>query len=671
MLDWLPDLIAVLKNCCATIGDHSDEEHLRKMAQECRSLADKIQAVGDQDITAAQKALADSQWTGDARTTFDQWWATNINPPAKSDRISDAEVIKRCRDAATALDEIADAAGQTKKAFNKLIASVIFWMVAGAVMSAFLTWAGMAMAWAVRLRALAAAANISRWYAMVLRTAATLLRLLKPFTLFGSKAAGGSLSTRSVFLRALQANKAIGRWSLGGNVAATVLANGVFQLGSAVVDGVQGKPHKWTDPTALSVSQIGDLLLIGRFGGLTGPAGQTLALTKLAANNSRLLNLGFGAVAGVAPLTVIDTVFDPKPLWDSSNPLNSIVVRWGMSAAVAGGFNAWVGAKFPGPGGLKELAAKNAQDWQLIDKKFLDETPYMTPDGRPVVMKWQASDRNPFDQQLVPVALEKSAVNLKGGGVHEAQPADVLVQVDSSALASERRLLNTTHVDASMPYESLHPSQSQTYKVPVLSAMPLVKKFFSFHFHEPVDPYRAPLYIPKSSSPPPPWFIQRMDQGKTIFTPLTALPIKATLFNRLPGTMAQSSLLSYEPSIGLAGMRAFATTGPTPHMDANRWDVPVHAGDPQAAEPPKPPAVPDPPPPAPATVGGDPVTVQPWGHGPYDSLSHIAREVYGDADLWTIIYDANRDAIGGHPDLIRDGMVLKIPKIPKSEVHHH
>jgi hypothetical protein len=667
MLEWLPDLIIVLKNCCATLGDHGDEEHLRKMAQECRALADKIQRVNDHDITAAQKALADSEWGGDARVKFDQWWAAYINPPGNSHRISDAEVIKRCRDAATALDEIAEAAGQTKKAFNKLIASIIFWMVAGAVMSAFLTWAGMAVAWAMRIRALAAAGKLVGWYSWVLRTGAALLRLLKPFTLFGREAVGN----QSLFFRALQANKTVGRWSLGGNVAATIMANGVFQLGSAVVDGVQGKAHKWTDPTAMSISQIGDLLFIGRFGGLTGPAGQTAALTKLAANNSRLLNLGFGAVAGVAPLTVIDIVFDPKPLWDGDNPLNSIVVRWGMSAVVAGGFNAWVGAKFPGPGGLKELAVKNAQDWQLMDRKLLDETPYMTPDGRPVVMKWQASDRNPFDQQLVPVALENSAVNLKGGGVHEAQPTDVLVQVDSSALASNRRLLNTTNVNPSLPYESLHLPTRATYEVPLLSRLPFLKKFVSFHYDSPTDPYLAPIYIPKNSSTPPPWFIQRMDQGKTIFTPLTALPIKATAFNRLPGTMAQSSLLSYEPSIGLAGMRAFASVGPTPHMDQNRWDVPVHAGDPPAPDAPKPPTVPDPPPPSPPTVGGEPVTVQPWGHGRYDSLSHIAREVYGDADLWPIIYHANRGVIGQHPDLIRPGMVLQIPKIPKSEVHSH
>jgi hypothetical protein len=665
MLEWIPDLISVLKNCSATLGDHSDEQHLRNMAQECRNLANKIQTINADDITAAQKALADSQWAGDARVSFDHWWAANINPPGKSDRISDAEVIQRCKDAAAALDEIAEAAGQTKKAFNKLIASIIFWMMAGAVLSAFLTWAGMALAWAMRIRALAAAGKLVGWYSWILRTGAALLRVLKPFALFGRE----TVASRSLFLRGLQANKTVGRWSLGGNVAATVMANGVFQLGSAVVDGVRGKPHTWTDPTALSVSQIGDLLFIGRFGGLTGPAGQTAALTKLASNNSRLLNLGFGAVAGVAPLTVIDTVFDPKPLWDSSNPLNSIVVRWGMSAAVAGGFNAWVGAKFPGPGGLKELAAKNSQDWQLLDKKFLDETPYVTPDGRPVVMKWQASDRNPFDQQLVPVALEKSAVNLRSGLTHEAQPTDVLVQVDAAALAGSRRQLTTSHVDPSMPYESLHLPTRASYEVPGLSRLPFLKKYMSLHYDSPIDPYTTPIWIPKNSSTPPPWFIQKMDEGKTIFTPLTALPIKATAFNNLPGTMAQSSLLSYEPSIGLAGMRAFASSGPTPHMDQNRWDVPVHAGDPAAPDPAKPPAVPDPPPPS--TVGGQPVTVQPWGKGPYDSLSHIAREVYGDANLWPVIYDANRAVIGEHPDLIRDGTVLQIPKIPKSQARSH
>ena len=43
-----------------------------------------------------------------------------------------------------------------------------------------------------------------------------------------------------------------------------------------------------------------------------------------------------------------------------------------------------------------------------------------------------------------------------------------------------------------------------------------------------------------------------------------------------------------------------------------------------------------------------------------DSLSKIARRVYGDANQWRRIYEANRDQIK-NPDLIHPGQQLKIP----------
>ena len=43
-----------------------------------------------------------------------------------------------------------------------------------------------------------------------------------------------------------------------------------------------------------------------------------------------------------------------------------------------------------------------------------------------------------------------------------------------------------------------------------------------------------------------------------------------------------------------------------------------------------------------------------------DSLSKIAKHLYGDADSWHRIYDANRDKIK-NPDLIHPGQVLTIP----------
>ena len=43
-----------------------------------------------------------------------------------------------------------------------------------------------------------------------------------------------------------------------------------------------------------------------------------------------------------------------------------------------------------------------------------------------------------------------------------------------------------------------------------------------------------------------------------------------------------------------------------------------------------------------------------------DSLSAIAKRVYGDAGKWQQIYEANRDQIKD-PDLIHPGQELKIP----------
>jgi nucleoid-associated protein YgaU len=42
-------------------------------------------------------------------------------------------------------------------------------------------------------------------------------------------------------------------------------------------------------------------------------------------------------------------------------------------------------------------------------------------------------------------------------------------------------------------------------------------------------------------------------------------------------------------------------------------------------------------------------------------LSAIARKVYGDANRWQVIYDANKDAIGPDPGRIFPGQRLVIP----------
>ncbi len=45
-----------------------------------------------------------------------------------------------------------------------------------------------------------------------------------------------------------------------------------------------------------------------------------------------------------------------------------------------------------------------------------------------------------------------------------------------------------------------------------------------------------------------------------------------------------------------------------------------------------------------------------------DSLSKIAKELYGDVKLWKKLYEANKDVIK-NPDLIQPGWVLRVPDL--------
>jgi len=49
-----------------------------------------------------------------------------------------------------------------------------------------------------------------------------------------------------------------------------------------------------------------------------------------------------------------------------------------------------------------------------------------------------------------------------------------------------------------------------------------------------------------------------------------------------------------------------------------------------------------------------------------DTLSHIAKHVYGRAGQWRALFEANRDQIDD-PDLIRPGQVLKIPALDPTD----
>ena len=49
-----------------------------------------------------------------------------------------------------------------------------------------------------------------------------------------------------------------------------------------------------------------------------------------------------------------------------------------------------------------------------------------------------------------------------------------------------------------------------------------------------------------------------------------------------------------------------------------------------------------------------------------DTLSHIANRFYGKATpaYYTLIYEHNKDVIGGNMNLIKPGQVLRIPALP-------
>lgn len=64
---------------------------------------------------------------------------------------------------------------------------------------------------------------------------------------------------------------------------------------------------------------------------------------------------------------------------------------------------------------------------------------------------------------------------------------------------------------------------------------------------------------------------------------------------------------------------------------------------------------------APSAPGPAPAAPRTYTVAAGDSLSKIAKKLYGDANKWKRIFDANRDTVK-NPDLIHPGQVLKIPE---------
>ena len=83
-------------------------------------------------------------------------------------------------------------------------------------------------------------------------------------------------------------------------------------------------------------------------------------------------------------------------------------------------------------------------------------------------------------------------------------------------------------------------------------------------------------------------------------------------------------------------------------------------------EEPKDPSAQAPKPASPQAPKIEPLLLAEHTVAPDETLSHIALKYYGSAvkDKWMVIYEANREAIGENPNVLRPGLVLKIPKLP-------
>jgi nucleoid-associated protein YgaU len=64
---------------------------------------------------------------------------------------------------------------------------------------------------------------------------------------------------------------------------------------------------------------------------------------------------------------------------------------------------------------------------------------------------------------------------------------------------------------------------------------------------------------------------------------------------------------------------------------------------------------------APSPAPASPSTARTYTVVKGDTLSKIAKSIYGDANKWRKIYEANTDVLK-NPDLIHPGQVLKIPE---------
>ncbi|MCX5736924.1 MAG: LysM peptidoglycan-binding domain-containing protein [Proteobacteria bacterium] len=65
--------------------------------------------------------------------------------------------------------------------------------------------------------------------------------------------------------------------------------------------------------------------------------------------------------------------------------------------------------------------------------------------------------------------------------------------------------------------------------------------------------------------------------------------------------------------------------------------------------------------PAPSPAAPKPAEARTYTVAAGDNLSKIAKHLYGDANRWNEIFEANKDTIG-NPDRIKVGQVLRLPE---------
>jgi LysM repeat protein len=128
----------------------------------------------------------------------------------------------------------------------------------------------------------------------------------------------------------------------------------------------------------------------------------------------------------------------------------------------------------------------------------------------------------------------------------------------------------------------------------------------------------------------------------------TAVPKASPSPKASPAAAAKASPSSKpSPTMGAQGS---TTPKASPTVVAKASTTPKVS---PTATPVEPAATPSPPEPAPAA--------QTYVVRSGDTLPAIALRVYGDANQWTIIYEANRAAIGDNPNVIQTGTQLSIP----------